>query len=212
MTRLFDVDRTLLRGSTGRFFLTAGARRGLFPHGRLLELPRLYLRYWLGRLEADAPELELPLLRGLRRETLEELAESAFLLLRSSIYPGAERLVVRLRGEGEQVVLATSSLDLIVAPLARHFGAEEVLASRLEFEGGVCTGRFQGLPLLRREKTRRVLDWLAGRGVPAADCTYYTDSIHDLSLLEAVGEPVAVNPDWRLAREARRRGWSILRF
>jgi HAD superfamily hydrolase (TIGR01490 family) len=212
MIAFFDVDHTLLRGSSARHFLLAGIRRRLFPLSSLWYLPRLYLRFWLGRLEAGSPVWEFPLLRGLSRGRLEELAQESFAALRRDLRPQSAALVARLQAEGWQVVFATTSLDLIVAPLARHLGITEVLASRLEFSDGTATGRFEGPPLLKEEKKRRVLEFLRARGERPEDCAFYSDSILDLPLLEAVGRPVAVNPDARLARSARRRGWSILRF
>ena len=212
MIAFFDVDHTLLRGSSARHFLLAGIRRRLFPLSSLWYLPRLYLRFWLGRLEAEAPVWEFPLLRGLPRGRLEELAQESFAALRRDLRPRSAALVARLQAEGWQVVFATTSLDLIVAPLARHLGITEVLASRLEFSEGTATGRFEGPPLLKEEKKRRVLEFLRARGERPENCAFYSDSILDLPLLEAVGRPVAVNPDVRLACSARRRGWSILRF
>ena len=212
MIAFFDVDHTLLRGSSARHFLLAGIRRRLFPLSSLWYLPRLYLRFWLGRLEASAPVWEFPLLRGLSRGRLEELAQESFAALRRDLRPRSAALVARLQAEGWQVVFATTSLDLIVAPLARHLGITEVLASRLEFSEGTATGRFEGPPLLKEEKKRRVLEFLRTRGERPENCAFYSDSILDLPLLEAVGRPVAVNPDARLACSARRRGWSILRF
>jgi len=212
MIHVFDVDYTLLRGSSARHFLLAGIRRRLFPLASLLFMPRLYLRFWLGRLEADSPVWEFPLLRGLPRRRLEELAEESFAAMRRDLRPQAVALLGRLQAEGRLVAFATTSLDLIVAPLARHLGVVEVVASRLEFADGVATGRFEGLPLLKEEKKRRVLEFLRARGAGPETCSFYTDSILDLPLLEAVGEPVAVNPDALLARTARKRGWRILRF
>lgn len=212
MIAFFDVDHTLLRGSSARHFLLGGIRRGLFPLSSLWYMPRFYLRFWLGRLEAGRPAWEFPLLRGLARQKLEALAHDTFPAMRRNLRPGSAALVARLRAEGWRVVMATTSLDLIVAPLARHLGITEVLASRLEFSDGEATGRFLGLPLLKEEKKRRVLEYLSARGKRPENCSFYSDSILDLPLLEAVGQPVAVNPDARLARLARRRGWRILRF
>jgi len=212
MISFFDVDYTLLRRSSGRHFLFDGVRRGLFPIGSLYYLPSIYLRYRYGQLRPDSPHLDFPFMRGISRATLEEIAEESFPRMAREIYPRAAALVAELHAAGRRVALATSSLDLLVRPLARHLGVEEVVASSLEYADGLCTGRFQGLPLFKEEKTRQVLAFLRERGITAGDCSFYTDSIHDLSLLEAVGEPVAVNPDLRLTRAARRRGWRILRF
>jgi HAD superfamily hydrolase (TIGR01490 family) len=212
MIAFFDVDHTLLRGSSARHFLLAGIRRRLFPLRSLWIMPRLYLRFWGGRLKADSVAWELPLLAGLTRGRLEELAEESFAALRRNLRPGAAELVAGLQARGRQVVLATTSLDLVVAPLARHLGVAEVVATRLQYSGGLATGRFEGLPLLQEEKKRRVLEFLRAHGERPESCSFYTDSHLDLPLLEAVGEPVAVNPDARLRRTARERGWSVLRL
>ena len=98
-------------------------------------------------------------------------------------------------------MLATSSLDIIVEPLAQYLDVDGLLATALEFEDGTCTGRFQGMPMFRREKTERVLSFLAAQGVRARDCSFFSDSIYDLPLLEAVGTPIAVNPDFRLRQD-----------
>ena len=108
-------------------------------------------------------------------------------------------------------MLATSSVDFIVAPLAAYLDVNGVLATNLEFSDGACTGRFDGLPMFRREKKERVLAFLAEHAIDPRDCSFYSDSIYDLPLLESVGRPVAMNPDFRLRRVARRRGWPIMR-
>jgi len=207
----FDVDRTVLRRSSGRYFLLLGVRQGLFPLTSLIHLQIAYLRYWFGWPRGD-PSWEFPILRGRTRSELEELAARSFPYLKKEIYPQAEQLIASLRASGQRVVFATFSLDLIVSHLARHLGMDDLLASRLEFSGERATGRFEGAPLLKEEKKRRVLEYIRQRGLEPKDCSFYSDSTQDLPLLEAVGEAVAVNPGFRLARTARRRGWRILRF
>jgi HAD superfamily hydrolase (TIGR01490 family) len=207
-----DVDHTVLRRSSGRHFLVLGVRKGLFPVTSLFYLPVVYLRYMFGRLGSGDPSWEFPLLRGRSRPELEDLAERSLPYLIKELYPRAKALIAELRASGRRVVFATSSLDLIVRPLARHLELDDLLASRLEFVGETATGRFEGAPLLKHEKKRRVLEYIGDRGVLPRDCSFYSDSIQDLPLLEAVGDPVAVNPDLGLARAARRRGWRILRF
>jgi HAD superfamily hydrolase (TIGR01490 family) len=207
-----DVDRTVLRRSSGRHFLLLGVRQGLFPVSSLFYLPLVYARYWFGRLDSGGFSWEFPILRGKTRVELEELAGRTQPYLVRSIYPKARALIAELRAAGRLVVFATSSLDLIVRPLAERLEMDDLLASRLEFVDDVATGRFVGAPLLKEEKKRRVLEYIRDRGALPQDCRFYSDSIQDLPSLDAVGEAVAVNPDPRLAHAARRRGWPILRF
>jgi HAD superfamily hydrolase (TIGR01490 family) len=152
-----------------------------------------------------------PSLRGIPHSTLEQIARDSFeSRLKGDLFEGAVILLRQRREEGRRVVLATSSIDFIVAPLAAHLGVDGILATTLQFVNGVCTGRIAGTPMFRREKKNRVLAFLAKEGVAPSDCSFYSDSIYDLPLLEEVGRPVAVNPDLGLRRIARRRGWPII--
>ena len=208
----FDVDHTIIAGSSGPLFVRKGVRRGLFPLRTMIFFPYYYLQYAIGTLEADSRDWYFSILSGRSRRELEELARANFEALRTRIYPEARRLIEALKGRGRDVVLATSSLDLIVRPLAEELGIEEVIATTLEFDRGLCTGRFAEGPLLKDKKREKVHDYIRRRGAEWRECAFYTDSVNDLALLESVADPVAVNPDRRLRRIATRRGWRVLRF
>lgn len=210
---VFDVDQTITRHSTAVRFLMEGVRLGVLPAGPLLSVPTFLLRYRAGRLTASHLRREIPALRGKSRLDLERVAREGFeRRVRSDVFEGAEELVRGLIASGSEVILATLSLDIAVRPLAEWFGVKEVISSSFEFEDGRCTGRFSVGPVFNQEKCELVLRLLDSRGVAPETCSFYTDSINDLPLLERVGFPKAVNPDRRLEREAVRRGWEILRF
>jgi HAD superfamily hydrolase (TIGR01490 family) len=207
----FDVDHTLTRRSSGSRYVLLAMRRGLLPRRLLFAIAWYSLTYRLGIMRIRAGGDGLPYLRGLRRQTLESVARESFeRWLKSDIFPGAVALVRRLHAEGRRVMLATSSIDFIVAPLAEHLGVDRVLATTLEFQDGVCTGRLVGQPMFRGDKKDAVLAWLRENDMDPRSCSFYSDSAYDLPLLEAVGHPVAVNPDRRLRRIARDRGWELI--
>ena len=206
----FDVDHTLTRRSSGGRFLALAMKRGVLPHRLLAVLPWYSLTYRLGIFRLRGYEKGFPYLRGIEKTTLEEIARDSFeQSLKGDLFPDAVALMNSLRDRGRRVMLATSSLDIIVEPLAQYLRVDGVLATALEFVDGACTGRFLGMPMFRREKSKRVLSYIAGQGVTARECSFFSDSIYDLPLLESVGTPIAVNPDFRLRRIARRRGWTI---
>jgi HAD superfamily hydrolase (TIGR01490 family) len=208
----FDVDHTIMRGSSAPPFAWKGVRRGIFPALTLFHIPLFFLRYHTGRLNADSREWRFSALRGRTRQELEEVSRANFESIKRRIYPEVRRLIAELHGQGRRVVLATSSLDLIVRPLAEELGIREVIASTLEFAGERCTGRFAAGPLLKEKKREKVYEFIRDRGAGWQDCSFYTDSVNDLALLESVAEPIAVNPDRRLRRIASRRGWRIVKF
>jgi HAD superfamily hydrolase (TIGR01490 family) len=207
----FDVDHTITRRSSGARFIALAMQRGLLPLRLLLLFPFYSLQYKLGIYRPKETAEGFPYLAGIARASLEEIARESFeSRLRSDVYEGAAALIAERRRAGRRVALATSSVDIIVEPLARHLGVDDVLATVLEFSSGVCTGRIVGKPMFRAEKMAGVLAFIAAAGEKPADCGFYSDSIYDLPLLETIGRPVAVNPDFRLRRIALRRGWPVI--
>jgi HAD superfamily hydrolase (TIGR01490 family) len=206
----FDVDHTLTRRSSGGRFVSMAMRRGVLPRRLLVMLPWYSLTYRLGLFRLRAYEKGFRHVRGLTRKSLEEISKDSFdQTLKGDLFPEAVELLRSLRAGGRRVMLATSSLDFIVEPLAAYLHVDGVLATALEFRRGICTGRLMGTLMFGRGKRERVLSFIAEQGVSARECSFYSDSIYDLPLLEAIGMPVAVNPDFRLRRIARRRSWPI---
>jgi phosphoserine phosphatase len=93
--------------------------------------------------------------------------------------------------------------------LARELGIDHVLATELEVQGGHFTGKLRAPMGYGHGKLVLAERLAAAQGFALDDATFYSDSITDLPLLERVREPVAVNPDARLRRLARQRGWRI---
>jgi fatty acyl-CoA reductase len=149
--------------------------------------------------------------RGLPAEELRALAADG---LREFILPRVRHAAVRRirahRERGDRVVIVTGALDFLVAPLA-HL-ADELIAARLREQHGAFTGELAEPALSADGRASLAAALAAERAVPLDCCHAYGDSISDLPLLELVGHPAAVNPDFRLEREARRRGWTVLRW
>ena len=209
----FDVDHTIIRHSTGRHFAVLAIRKRVLSLRVLLLIPFFYLYYRFGNMTLDSIRSKYLFFKGLSKYELEDLARRSFRRnIKKRIYPGAVALIRELQEARQRVILATSSLDIIVKPLTDFLGIKEILSTSLEFRNGVSTGRFEGMPLFEREKKRRVLDYIRREGFAPEQCAFYSDSIHDLPLLAAVGKPVVVNPDARLKRIAQHRGWAIIKF
>jgi HAD superfamily hydrolase (TIGR01490 family) len=210
---IFDVDHTITSKSTGRRFAECAQRDGHFPWYRLLVVPIFYLRYRYGAIGSDEFMKYLLPLKGLTRDELMSLTRECFeTLVRHDLYAEAVEEVRRHLDAGRHVVLATSSLDIIVEPLAEHLGVSDMICTHVEFAEGYATGRSANPPSFGEEKERQVLAFIREHGEEPTDCSFYSDSSHDLPLLQAVGTPIAVNPDRRLRRVAEREGWAVRSF
>ena len=210
---IFDVDHTITKGSTGRHYINMAIKLKVLPRSVLLSIPFVYLRYRLGMLSSAHINRDFPLLVGMKRGLLEDVAIKTFNeRIKPDIFPKSLSFISNLVKKGEDVAIATSSVDIIVKPLTEYLGIKRVISSSIEFVDGICTGKFINAPTFSQEKKVKVLKFLEHEGIKASDCAFYSDSIYDLPLLEAVGNPVPTNPDILLSRHARRMGWEIVTF
>jgi HAD superfamily hydrolase (TIGR01490 family) len=151
----------------------------------------------------------------LRRPQQAEVAHECFMqtVILPAIREEALALVREHRAAGDRIVIVTATNEFVTRPIARAFGVDELIAVELERgPDGWITGEIRGTPSAREGKVARVAQWLAARSLGWDDVqtTFYSDSLNDLPLLEAVNHPVATNPDERLRAVAAQRGWRIL--
>lgn len=210
---LFDLDNTLLGGDSdylwGRFLVEQG-----IVDGELYEQQNQYFydQYKAGTLDIQAflafslrPLAEHPPARlyAWREQFLTRLIDPIVL-------PDARSLVERHRGQGDTPVIITATNRFVTAPIAERFGITHLIATEVEMDGERYTGRSTGTPCFQHGKVQRLRQWLDEHQVDLDDSWFYSDSHNDLPLLEQVSHPVAVDPDDKLAQQARTRGWPVI--
>jgi HAD superfamily hydrolase (TIGR01490 family) len=207
----FDMDRTLLTVNSGTLWVRFLRRRGEIGRWKYLRALGWALQYKLSVLDMDT--IAERLAADLAGDAEEDMVAKCVYWYRTEIHatiaPRARAAVEEHRARGERVLLLTSATPYIAEPLAQTLALDGIICSRLEVEGGRFTGRMIRPICYGAGKVANAEAWAAREGVDLAGTTFYTDSYTDLPMLERVGHPVAVNPDPRLARAARRRGWPI---
>ena len=121
-----------------------------------------------------------------------------------------EALLREHREAGDKLVIITATNRFITAPIAARLGVETLLATECGMENGRYTGHVAGVPCYQAGKVVRLNEWLAETGLSLEGAYFYSDSRNDLPLLEAVANPVAVDPDDTLRAIAGERGWPVL--
>jgi HAD superfamily hydrolase (TIGR01490 family) len=212
----FDLDRTLLRRSSALALAGSFRRHGLITRRQLATAAAWQLLFIfrgasdkaVRRAAADG----LVILRGFTPEAMQRIvAEALEPILRPLVYAEALVLVEEHRGRGEPVYIVSATLQEIVQAVADDLGFDGALGTVCEVRDGVYTGRAVRA-LYGQNKAGAVRELAADRGYDLAECTAYSDSHTDVALLEAVGHPIAVNPDRGLRRIARDRDWPVLEF
>jgi fatty acyl-CoA reductase len=123
------------------------------------------------------------------------------------IYPGALARLREHKAAGHRVVLLSGAVDFLLEPMQDL--ADDVLCARLTEEDGSYTGELSGAPVAGEARARMLASFARRRNLDLSRSYAYADSISDLPMLEAVGNPVAVNPDRRLSAAAGKRGWKV---
>ncbi len=128
-------------------------------------------------------------------------------LLLAKSFPAGIARVREHRALGHRTILITGALDLVVEPLRPLF--DDIVCARLGEADGKFTGRLEELPPIGEARALVLADYAEAEGLKLEESMAYADSASDLPMLEAVGFPVAVNPEAKLAAIARRRGWHV---
>lgn len=208
----FDIDGTLLRVNSGRLWMRRERRLGRISRWQMLEAVFYLAAYRFGLVNIErAMRKALQTVKGLSEDTVRRWTEEWFAEeVVPHLAPGARSAVEEHRQKGHVLAILSSSSPYEAAAVARLFNMDEILSSRYE----VMDGRFTGEvvpPVCYGTGKVHYAELLAARlGADLADCFYYGDSITDLPILLRVGHPQVVNPDPRLRREARRRGFPVL--
>ena len=208
----FDLDRTLLRRSSALALAPAFRAHGLISRRQVAKAAAWQLLFMARGASHQAVRRAavdgLAILRGFTPAEMRALvAESMELVLRPLVYAESFDLVEHHRSRGEPVYIVSATLQEIVEAIADDLDFDGALGTLCEVESGVYTGR--ALRALHAEEKARAIGEL---GHDLAESTAYSDSHTDLPFLDAVGHPVAVNPDRALRRIAAARGWPIMEF
>jgi HAD superfamily hydrolase (TIGR01490 family) len=213
----FDLDKTLIEGSSAFQFGRAAHRAGLLSRRQLLSDGVANLRFRLrGATDEDTRALRERIaasLTGARTTDLERLGADVLAGILPRVYPRMLALAHEHQDAGRRAFIVTAASRELADILARVLAFDGGIGSQIsEVIDGVYTGKPAGLFLYGAGKARAIEDMAAREGIDLAASYAYSDSESDLPMLRAVGHPVAVNPDPRLARIAREEGWQILRF
>ena len=211
---IFDLDRTLLRGASGPVLSNALRHEGVVSER---SIPGEGLVYRLFDLVGETrPSMLLTrqaarFARGWHRDRVQAAGATAADELADAVQPFARPLIDDHRAAGRALVLATTTPDDMIRPLAARLGFDDVIATRYGIDADGCyDGTIAGEFVWGRGKLAAVRSWAADHDVALDESWAYSDSFYDNHLLGAVGSPVAVNPDPRLLALATVRRWPVL--
>ena len=212
----FDLDKTLIEGSSAIDFARASYKRGLMSRRQLVLDLWANMKFRLdGSTDQSTDALRdrvLAAIAGTRVVDLARLAPDVFSSLLPRLYPEMLDEAWAHQDAGRPIYIVTAASQEMAQSLASVLGFDGGIGTRSEIKDGVYTGK-PGGPLVYREgKAAEIRRMAAENDIGLAESYAYSDSESDLPMLRLVGHPVVVNPDAHLAQVARDEGWRIMRF
>jgi HAD superfamily hydrolase (TIGR01490 family) len=208
---LFDMDRTLVDTHTAKLYIRFQRELGEIGPLETLRTSYWLLKYTLGVIDAERVARHvLAEYRGKTEAWLAERCRGWFQShVRACVSGRGRARVLEHQRAGHHIAIASSAVRQVVQPLADELAISHLICSELEVRSGELTGAFDHPLCYGAGKRERAEAFARAVGSDLAHAAFYTDSITDLPLLEAVGTPIVVNPDARLRRIALKRSWPI---
>ena len=209
---IFDLDRTLIRGASAPVFARYMTEAGISEHR---DIPfadlflRLYEEFGESPLAMAPARLAVRASKGWSVAAVDAAARLAARELAGQLQPFASGVFAQHHAEGRRLVLATTSPEAFVAPLAAELGFDATIATKWKSADGTYLGEHDGPFMWGTAKAAGVTEWAAANGVRLDRSFAYSDSYYDSPMLDMVGHPVAVNPDPQLTATAMIKGWPI---
>jgi HAD superfamily hydrolase (TIGR01490 family) len=212
----FDLDKTLMEGSSAFQFGRAAYKRGMMSRRQLARDVWANIKF---RLEGSSDEAIDELrdrifesIAGQRVLDLARLTPEVLAGVLPRLYPQMLHVAWEHQDAGRPVFIVTAASQEMAQMLAHVLHFDGGIGSRSEVRDGIYTGQPAGPFTYRDGKAEAIRQVAAERGIDLAESYAYSDSESDLPMMRAVGHPVAVNPDAALQRVAREEGWQIMRF
>jgi HAD superfamily hydrolase (TIGR01490 family) len=213
----FDLDRTLMAGSSGMAWVKASFDAGLITRGQMVRWVRdglvFRLRGSTDETTREAMERVKEVLNGASARQLERLGPQVLAEVLPRIYPQMLDEVYSHRDEGRATFIVSAAGNDLAELVARALGMDGGVGTRYEVDTeGNFTGEMDGPFMYGRGKLEGMRRFAESHDIDLAKSWAYSDSASDLPMLRAVANAVAVNPDTELAEVARAEGWQVMRF
>ncbi|MEZ4454884.1 MAG: HAD family hydrolase [Nannocystaceae bacterium] len=208
----FDIDRTLLDVNSAELWVRHQWRQGKMSASWLARSILWLVQYRFALLDFEAvTERAASSYVGVSFASVADEVRAWFdAEVAAAICVEGPAKIAEHRAAGHEIVILTSGTRFVADLVAGLVGVDDVLCTELEVDGGGnLTGRHLPPACGGAGKVTRAEAFAAERGVDLDASYFYSDSFSDLPMLARVGHPRVINPDGRLRRYARRRGWAI---
>jgi HAD superfamily hydrolase (TIGR01490 family) len=210
---IFDLDNTILNGDSDYSMINYLVDMNLLDKAAKLKNDEFIKDYQQGQLDFNQyTNFALKPYVGMTRDEINKIIlPFVETIIEPMINIFALKLIHKHNDKGHTILLASATNELIVKPIAQRLDISNVIGTRVKFEDKKCSGEFIPPSALGAGKLKLVENWMQAHQYDSfSGVTFYSDSINDLPLMEAVEFPKAVNPDIKLESISNKRGWEVI--
>lgn len=209
---IFDVDNTILFGSSGTLFINAMFKKRMMTPWRWMSIGWFSWRYSKGWInDEQIVRRGASCYAGQRIDSLKDAAVAAVSdYIAPRLYKEALSAIQAHQNQGHKIILASGSSNIIVSALADHLNADAAVGTSAKVVNGVSTAEVTTPMCYKQGKLTLVQSALEKMNISIENCYMYSDNYTDLSLFRKVAHPHPVNPGGKLTKEAISNGWDIL--
>ena len=210
----FDLDDTLIRANSGKLLVRVAYQKGMLSLPELIRALWLSFLYKFGLMNSDKIiGGMLKWLTGVPEKIISNLSSEVFEKHIQHAIPEEARGEIKMhKDKNAAVVILSSALSPVCQAVAGHLEMDDVICTQLETDGGKFTGQPSGKLCFGDEKLTRLRKYCEINNSTPESAWYYADAITDLPVLGVVGVPICVNPEKKLLKVARKKGWKIYKW
>ena len=206
---IFDLDNTLIAGDSDKAWGEFLFEKNIVSHDYLKKSNHFYKLYAEKQLDLNEYlEFSLTILKQYDKKFLYSLREEFIQVkIKPMVLKQAIEIINYHKQQEHILLIITATNKFITEPIAKLFNIKNLIAVELETTNNSYTGKIKGIPSFQEGKITRLQQWLQSNNLASKYSYFYSDSINDLPLLQAVNKPIVVNPDPRLLSHAKRNNW-----
>jgi len=212
---IFDLDNTIVKGQSQRLFLSYVLKKGLITHFFYFKLMLWFLFYKLGLIEDPKKIMKssFSFLKGQNVDDFREIINDFFEeKLKYYIFQDVVNIIKKHKTENRKILIVSNSIEFIPEVVSRFLGINYIIGTKLKQENNKFTGEIKGDIIYSKNKIIAINNFMKNNKLSFDNSYGYSDHHSDLPFLKMVSNPTAVNPSYKLKKEARKNKWLILLF
>ncbi len=210
----FDLDNTIINDSSGKLMGLHALKHGLLQKHKAFEGLLLAIAYKSGLMEGE--KIISRLVKWLKDQPEQRVIDFAVQLfqdvIKHTIRKDAVKEIDFHKKQNAQIVILSASMSFLCRPFLQFLGIDDLICTELKTENQKYTGLPKNRFCYGTEKLIRSKQYCSEHKYSLKNAYFYTDSVSDLPMLEAVGNPVIITPDKLLEQTAKERGWPLFNW